>query len=161
MAGTQKRGLFLFLKGQLVEQKLGKVWFYQSSLNFGYNNEVLKWAARSGCKMVFIGLESSDNKELRDINKKINLQLDYKTVFKNINKHDIAVLGAFIFGFENETLKSRLYPETQYRYYTGNSFNSPAPVQYYLMNSLHIISCFIRISQRIGIGLICLNLPLS
>lgn len=101
---AEQRTLHLF-KG-MVERNLKKTWFCQASLNFGSNEEVLKWAGKAGCKMVFLGLESADPEELKTMDKKLNLQLEYERAFKNINKYGIAVLGAFIFGSDAETKES-------------------------------------------------------
>jgi radical SAM superfamily enzyme YgiQ (UPF0313 family) len=101
---AEERAINLF-KG-MVERKLNKTWFCQASLNFGSNEEVIKWAAKAGCKMVFLGLESADPEELKVMDKKLNLQLEYESAFKRINKYKIAVLGAFIFGSDSETKES-------------------------------------------------------
>ncbi len=101
---AEERAINLF-KG-MVERKLNKTWFCQASLNFGSNEEVLKWAGKAGCKMVFLGLESADPEELKVMDKKLNLQLEYEQAFKKINKYKIAVLGAFIFGSDSETMES-------------------------------------------------------
>jgi radical SAM superfamily enzyme YgiQ (UPF0313 family) len=101
---AEERAIQLF-KG-MVERKMNKVWFCQSSINFGTNREVLKWAGKSGCKMVFLGLESADPEELERMEKKLNLKFKYDEVFKNINNHGIAVLGAFIYGSDLETAES-------------------------------------------------------
>lgn len=103
---AEERAINLF-KG-MVERKLNKTWFCQASLNFGSNEDMLKWAGKAGCKMVFLGLESADPEELKVMDKKLNLQLEYEKAFKNINKHGIAVLGAFIFGSDSETNESML-----------------------------------------------------
>ena len=101
---AEERAINLFKA--MVERKLNKTWFCQASLNFGSNEEVLKWAGKAGCKMVFLGLESADPEELKVMDKKLNLQLEYEKAFKNINKYKIAVLGAFIFGSDSETMES-------------------------------------------------------
>lgn len=101
---AEERAVTLF-KG-MVERKLKKSWFCQASLNFGNNEEVLKWAAKSGCKMVFIGLESADPEELQEMHKSLNLKLDYDKAFQRIHKYGIVVLGVFIFGSDTETKKS-------------------------------------------------------
>ncbi|MBN1798868.1 MAG: B12-binding domain-containing radical SAM protein [Spirochaetales bacterium] len=90
----------------MVQRKLDKAWFCQASLNFGLNDDVLLWARKAGCKMVFLGLESPEPNELKLMNKKVNLRIDYKKALKNINKHKIAVLGAFINGTQEETAQS-------------------------------------------------------
>jgi radical SAM superfamily enzyme YgiQ (UPF0313 family) len=101
---STRRAIQLF-KG-MVERKLNKAWFCQASLNFGLDEEVLTWAQKAGCKMVFIGLESADPEELKAMNKKVNLKIEYDQALKNINKHKIVVLGAFINGTEAETEES-------------------------------------------------------
>lgn len=101
---AEERAIRLF-RG-MVDRKLDKVWHCQASLNFGSNHKVLKWAARSGCKLVFIGLESADPCELESMNKKLNLHLEYRKAFKNIHRHGIAITGAFIYGSDAETRES-------------------------------------------------------
>ncbi|MBN1648302.1 MAG: B12-binding domain-containing radical SAM protein [Spirochaetales bacterium] len=87
----------------MVERKMNKRWFCQASLNFGEDEEVLAWAHRAGCRMVFLGLESPEHEDLKEMNKKLNLKLEYGRILKNINRHKITVLGAFITGTDNET----------------------------------------------------------
>ncbi len=101
---SAQRAVRLF-KG-MVERKLNKVWFCQASLNFSLDDEVLVWARKAGCKLVFLGLESPDPEELKVMNKKVNLRIEYKKALKNINKHKIAILGAFINGTQTETAQS-------------------------------------------------------
>lgn len=99
---AEERAIAIF-RG-MAERKMGKSWFCQASINFGLNDEMLYWAQKSGCKMVFIGLESSNPAELESMNKHLNINTDYKKAFEKIHRHGIAVLGAFIFGSDSETL---------------------------------------------------------
>ncbi len=99
--GAEERAIALF-KG-MVERNLKKSWFCQASINFADNPEVLRWASESGCKMVFIGLESADPEELKAMGKRLNLKREYERAFRAIHRHGIAVLGAFIFGSDAET----------------------------------------------------------
>jgi radical SAM superfamily enzyme YgiQ (UPF0313 family) len=87
----------------IVERGIKKEWFAQVSLNFGRNPEVLRWAAKSGCRMVFIGLESPDPEELRVMHKRMNMTIGYDESLRAIRTAGIAVLGAFIFGSDAET----------------------------------------------------------
>jgi radical SAM superfamily enzyme YgiQ (UPF0313 family) len=98
---AEERAIRLF-KG-MVERGLEKSWFCQASINFADNRELLRWAAKSGCKMVFIGLESADPEELRAMGKNLNVKREYARVFREIHRRRIAVLGAFIFGSDTET----------------------------------------------------------
>jgi radical SAM superfamily enzyme YgiQ (UPF0313 family) len=90
----------------MIERGIRKDWFCQASLNFADNEDVLKYAALSGCRMVFLGLEAENIDALEEVNKKLNIRMgveSYEKVFRRINQHGIAVLGAFIFGMDNDT----------------------------------------------------------
>ena len=108
---TEARALELF-RG-MVSRGINKTWFCQASVNFGLNPEVLEWAHRAGCRMVFIGLEAVDENELEAMEKRLNVKTDYETVFRNIHRAGIAVLGAFIFGTDSDTAGS-LRRKTEY-----------------------------------------------
>jgi radical SAM superfamily enzyme YgiQ (UPF0313 family) len=100
----REQALALF-KG-MVERKLDKWWFCQASLNFGDDEEVLRWASRAGCKMVFLGLEAEDLDALEEVHKQLNAQRGvnaYTRVFHRMHRAGIAVLGAFIFGMDGDT----------------------------------------------------------
>jgi radical SAM superfamily enzyme YgiQ (UPF0313 family) len=98
---AEARAIALF-RG-MVERRLDKTWFCQAAVDFARNEEVLRWAARSGCRMVFLGLESENPDELEAMDKRLNLHTDYREAFRRIHRHGIAVLGAFIFGSDAET----------------------------------------------------------
>jgi radical SAM superfamily enzyme YgiQ (UPF0313 family) len=89
----------------MVDLKLNKMWFCQASINFADDEELLYWAGKAGCKMVFIGIESEEIDTLKEVNKKLNLirgVKSYDQIFQKIQKAGIAVLGAFIFGMDND-----------------------------------------------------------
>lgn len=99
-----ERAVALF-KG-IIERGIKKDWFCQASLNIADNEEVLEYAARSGCRMVFLGMEAEASDALKEINKKLNLRMgvnSYEEVFHCIHRHGIAVLGAFIYGMDGDT----------------------------------------------------------
>ncbi len=103
---SREQALAIF-KG-MVQRKLHKWWFCQASLNFGDDEEVLRWASLAGCKMVFLGLESDEINALKEMHKQLNLQRgidSYDKAFSNIQQAGIAVLGAFIFGNEGDTVE--------------------------------------------------------
>ena len=90
----------------MVERKLDKWWFCQASINFGDDEEVLQWAKKAGCQMVFLGIEAEEMDALKEVHKQLNAQRGisaYDTAFKNIQNAGIAVLGAFIFGMDGDT----------------------------------------------------------
>ena len=103
-AHGQQQALQLF-QG-MVERGLKKQWFCQASINVADNLEVLEWAGRAGCRMIFLGIEAEDAAALTEINKRLNLKRgtsSYETTFDRIHAAGIAVLGAFIFGMDGDT----------------------------------------------------------
>lgn len=103
---NQQRAIELF-KG-MIKRKLKKEWLSQASLNFADNDEVLKYARKSGCRLILIGIESEKEEDLKEIDKKINLKKgveNYKKIFKKIQRHGICVLGTFIYGLDNDSLE--------------------------------------------------------
>ncbi len=100
----------------MIRRNLRKEWFAQASLNIARDAELLKLAARSGCKMLLIGVEAETEDSLRDANKRLNIKMgvdNYSRAFRAIHKAGIAVLGAFIYGMDSDTPES-LRKRTQY-----------------------------------------------
>ena len=102
---SRKTALELF-KG-MVDRGIDKHWFCQASINVADDEEILHWAGKAGCRMIFLGIEAEDLDALSDINKKLNIKLGgseiYEQVFERIHNAGIAVLGAFIFGMDQDT----------------------------------------------------------
>jgi radical SAM superfamily enzyme YgiQ (UPF0313 family) len=106
-ARAQSRAIELFRA--MIDANTGKNWIGQASLNVADNEDVLKYASQSGCKMLFIGIESEVEDQLVGANKKLNAKMgvdSYDKVFKKLHKYGIAVIAGFIFGWENDTMKS-------------------------------------------------------
>jgi radical SAM superfamily enzyme YgiQ (UPF0313 family) len=101
---SQRRAIELF-EG-IIERGIKIEWFCSASMNFSDNEEVLRLAAKSGCRMVLLGIESERIDQLQDMNKSLNAKMgvdSYDEVFSRIHKHGIAVLGAFIYGLPTDT----------------------------------------------------------
>ncbi|MCX8094420.1 MAG: B12-binding domain-containing radical SAM protein [Candidatus Goldbacteria bacterium] len=90
----------LTLFKRMVEEKLNKIWFAQCSINVGEEEEILKWMYKSGCRIMLIGMESVDEKNLKLIHKQENVRIYNKMqeLIKNIHRNGIAILGAFFVG---------------------------------------------------------------
>jgi radical SAM superfamily enzyme YgiQ (UPF0313 family) len=119
--GQESRAQALALFRGMVQRKLDKLWFCQASLNFADDEEVLHWAARAGCKMVFLGLEAEEVDALAEVNKRPNLRRgveSYGEAFHRIHRAGIAVLGAFIFGLDGDT-PEKLHDRTEYMIRNG------------------------------------------
>ena len=107
---SEKRTIAL-LQG-MIDRGIKKQWFCSASMNFADNEEVLELAAKAGCVMVLLGIESERIDQLEETNKKMNIKIGidhYDEVFRKIHKYGISVLGAFIYGLESDT------PETMAR----------------------------------------------
>ena len=102
----RERAIRLF-KG-MVDRGIKKLWLGQASMNFADDEEVLYWAARSGCTLILLGVEAETTEALTDVKKRLNLKRgvdSYENAFKRIHKHGIAILGAMIFGMESDGRK--------------------------------------------------------
>lgn len=100
---AQQRAISIF-KG-IINRGLKRHWFCQASLNVADNEEVLKWAHKSGCYAILTGIEAEKPEALQSISKRRNLRRGisyYHTVFKKMHKYKIAALGTFIFGLDTD-----------------------------------------------------------
>ncbi len=90
----------------IAESGVKKQWGGSASMNIAEDEEVLHWAAKSGCKMVFLGVESELVDQLQQAKKDVNLRIGtdrYQMVYEKIHSYGISVVGAFILGLDNDT----------------------------------------------------------
>jgi radical SAM superfamily enzyme YgiQ (UPF0313 family) len=80
-----------------------KWWSSQSSIHAGKDEEFLELAARSGCKQLFLGLESVSQASLEGANKRFNRVEEYDEIIRRIHAHGIAVQAGIVFGFDCDT----------------------------------------------------------
>lgn len=76
-------------------------WVGQTSITFGYDEEAVKLAARSGCLGVLVGLETLNKNLLKTIGKPVDPETYIETIAR-IQRHGIFVQGEFIFGFDED-----------------------------------------------------------
>ncbi len=101
---NRNRALELFTG--MVEHKLEKRWWMQTSINAGEDESVVEKAARAGCMFAFIGFETLSRDTLKKMKKGINLKMgvpNYKQVVDVFHKYGIAVYGAFVIGNDHES----------------------------------------------------------
>ncbi len=80
----------------------GIIWMAQSSVNIADDPELLHLAARSGCKGLFIGLESADAESLVQMHKGFLKPHRFKENIARLHDEGIGVMGAFVLGNDNE-----------------------------------------------------------
>ncbi|MGD0359646.1 MAG: radical SAM protein [Bryobacteraceae bacterium] len=81
----------------------GKWWSSQASIHAGRDDEFLEAAARSGCKQLFLGLESISPQSLAAVHKGFNRADEYSAIIERIHSHGIAVQAGIVFGFDHDT----------------------------------------------------------
>ncbi|MBI2413694.1 MAG: B12-binding domain-containing radical SAM protein [Deltaproteobacteria bacterium] len=94
------RSLFRALK------PLNLNWSCQASINLAQDEEMLTLMKDAGCGAVLIGFESVSPKNLSQMDKKVNMRLDYMEAIKKIQSHGILVHGSFIVGYDFDTEES-------------------------------------------------------
>ncbi|HTP64185.1 MAG TPA: radical SAM protein [Geobacteraceae bacterium] len=80
----------------------GKWWSSQASLQAGKDDEFLEEAAVSGCKQLFLGLESISQQSMAEVNKGHNRVEEYSEVIDRIHSYGIAVQAGIVFGFDHD-----------------------------------------------------------
>jgi len=77
-------------------------WVGQADLTMAKDRELLSLAARSGCKAMFVGLESLSQENLRAISKSANLGTDMGAAIRTIHKAGIEIIGSFVLGLDGD-----------------------------------------------------------
>ena len=80
-----------------------KWWSSQASIHAAQDDEFLELAAHSGCKQLFVGLESISQASVDEVRKGFNRVSDYAWAIERIHAHGIAVQAGIVFGFDNDT----------------------------------------------------------
>lgn len=104
-AESRRRAKALF-RG-MIDRKLKKRWWMQTSINAAEDEDVIQLAAEAGCLFVFIGFETIDQTSLKKMDKSANLRAGiagYKATARIYHRHGIGVLGAFIIGNDFESI---------------------------------------------------------
>jgi len=79
-------------------------WVAQISANLLRDEELIDLIAASGGKWVFIGMESIDPANLKDVNKGFNKPGEYAAVLERLAKRNVYAITSFIFGMDNDTV---------------------------------------------------------
>jgi len=79
-----------------------KWWSSQTSIQAAQDDEFLELAASSGCKQLFVGLESISQASVDEVHKRFNHVSDYGRAIERIHSHGIAVQAGIVFGFDHD-----------------------------------------------------------
>ncbi|HOF06192.1 MAG TPA: radical SAM protein [Syntrophales bacterium] len=81
---------------------LKKNWVSQGSITLAKDPELLDLAAASGLSWLFIGIESINPKNLRDMGKRINKVDEYAASLRTFRERGVNVLGSFMLGLDHD-----------------------------------------------------------
>ena len=78
-------------------------WGGLATTTIAWDDELLDLAARSGCRGLLVGFESLSQASLAEAKKAFNMRRDYYEVVRKIHERGIAIMGCFVFGFDQDT----------------------------------------------------------
>jgi radical SAM superfamily enzyme YgiQ (UPF0313 family) len=78
-------------------------WIAQISANLLRDEELVDLIAASGCRWIFIGMESIDTVNLADVKKGFNKPEEYAAVLERLANRNLYAITSFIFGMDNDT----------------------------------------------------------
>ena len=81
---------------------IGRPWLAQMTMDFTDHPDLLKLAYASGCREIFLGFESIDQKAVDGLNKWSNETKTLKEKVKKVHDAGINIMGAFVFGLDGD-----------------------------------------------------------
>src|ERR1700680_902786 len=87
----------------IIAAKAQVHWVAQISANLLRDEELVDLIAASGGKWIFIGMESIDPTNLKDVNKGFNKPGEYAAVLERLAQRYVYAITSFIFGMDNDT----------------------------------------------------------
>src|SRR6202521_4462592 len=77
-------------------------WIAQISMNLLRDEELVELIAQSGCRWIFMGLESIDPENLKSVAKGFNKPGEYRAVLERLARHNVYAITSFIFGMDGD-----------------------------------------------------------
>ncbi len=84
----------------LIPEKI--IWMSQCTISLADNPSFLKLAYRSGCRLVSVGIESTNETSLKSVGKGFNRPASYSEAISSFRKHGIEVSTEMIIGFDDD-----------------------------------------------------------
>ncbi|UCH93173.1 MAG: PhpK family radical SAM P-methyltransferase [Candidatus Aminicenantes bacterium] len=94
-------GRFKDIARMIIKNKYKFTWHSQFRCQYA-DREMVELMKESGCKGVFLGIESGNNQILENMNKAVTVE-QYRKGIELLKKYDILTFGCFIVGFPGET----------------------------------------------------------
>lgn len=77
-------------------------WTSQATADVAFDDEFMELAATSGCKALFLGLETISQQSLHAANKQHNQVKHYEEIIRRFHYYRIAVQAGTVFGFDHD-----------------------------------------------------------
>jgi radical SAM superfamily enzyme YgiQ (UPF0313 family) len=87
---------------EIISQNAQVPWVGQISINLLRDEELVSLIARSGCKWIFMGLESIDSANLKSMRKGFNKPEEYQEILECLARHGVYAITSFIFGIDGD-----------------------------------------------------------
>jgi radical SAM superfamily enzyme YgiQ (UPF0313 family) len=82
---------------------LGIVWHAAVSTNVVHHPELIHEMAQTGCRSLFIGFESINDRSIKSVNKQQNKISEYEELIRLLHANGIMVNASLVFGFDSDT----------------------------------------------------------
>ena len=90
---------------EMLRRNLKFTWGAQCTIDIGDDIEILELLKMTGCKILFIGMETISQANLNAMNKDFRSDT-YQQRLKNIDRAGIRVAGFFMYGLDNDTVET-------------------------------------------------------
>jgi radical SAM superfamily enzyme YgiQ (UPF0313 family) len=90
------------LCSEIIRENINLRWGAQCTIDIGDDPEILTILRQAGCRLLFIGFESMNQKNLEAVRKPFDVSRFHEWV-KQIRKAGIHVVGYFMLGLDNDT----------------------------------------------------------
>jgi radical SAM superfamily enzyme YgiQ (UPF0313 family) len=87
----------------IIAARAQLAWVAQISANLLRDEELVDLIAESGGKWIFIGMESLDVANLKNVNKSFNKPAEFGPVLERLARRNVYAITSFIFGLDNDT----------------------------------------------------------
>ncbi len=91
------------LCSRIVEAGIRVHWGAQSTIDVGGDDEALRALRKAGCRLLFIGLETTNQMNMALLGKRYSVE-QYRDLIRNIKSHGIGVAGYFMLGLDEDTV---------------------------------------------------------
>lgn len=85
---------------EMIRQDACLPWIGQISINLAADEELVELMEVSGCRYIFVGLESVDSSNLKVAHKQFNQPAKYEAVLNCLARHNLYAITSFIFGMD-------------------------------------------------------------